>query len=59
MLVASSSLLLPHPKFKDNQYKVEVFFRPNILDNVESWQVFTNDKQIQCFLEEVEPFTDQ
>lgn len=44
MLVSSSSLLLPCMEFKDNQYKVEVLFRPNVSNNVESWQVFSSDK---------------
>ena len=36
LLAVSSSLLLPHPKFKDKDYKVEVLFRANVPDNVES-----------------------
>lgn len=58
MLAYSSSLLLNHLEFKDKEYKVEVLFRLNVPDNVESWKVFNNEKKIQCFLEGGKPFTD-
>jgi hypothetical protein len=31
-------------------YKVEVNFRPSLLDNLEHWQVFYNENQILYFL---------
>ena len=36
-LAVSASLLLQHLSFKDQIYKVEVLFRPNVLDNEDSW----------------------
>lgn len=59
LLATSVSLLLPHPEIEENQYKVEVLFRPNVPDNVEAWQVFNNDKQIQAFMEGSNQFADQ
>lgn len=50
-LAISASFLLPHPDFKNQTYKVEVLFKPNVPDNEESWQVFDNDKQILKFIE--------
>jgi hypothetical protein len=32
-------------------YKVEVKFRPSLLDNLEHWQVFENDIQLLHFLQ--------
>ena len=55
-LAFSASLLLPHPNFKDQIYKVEVIFRPNVLDNDDSWHVFDDDKNIQEFIEGPESF---
>lgn len=34
----------------NDQVKMEVIFRPSILDNVYHWQVFNNDSQVVCFL---------
>lgn len=42
-LVVSASLLLPHPDFKDNSYRIEMIYRPSVLDNVNHWQVFDAD----------------
>ena len=50
-LVVSTSLLLPHPKFKDKKYHIEIVYQASILDNIESWKVFKDDKSLQLFLE--------
>ena len=36
---------------------MEVIFRPSVLDNVDNWQVFDDDKQVIKFLNNVEEFT--
>ena len=35
-LVVSTSLLLPHPEFKDKKYQIEIVYRPSIPNNIES-----------------------
>ena len=50
-LVFFASLLLPHPKFKDKKYPIEIVYRASIPDNVESQQVFDDNKSLQLFLE--------
>lgn len=45
-LAVSTSLLLPHPDFMNQLYRMEVLFRPKVPDNEESWQVFEDDKHI-------------
>ena len=59
LIVVSSSLLLPHLVSKDKGFKVEVIFKPNITENVETWKVFNEDKKIQCFIEGAKSFTNQ
>ena len=50
----SSTCKLP---FQPNhQYTIEVRHIPSILDNVQNWQVFSNDKQINNFLTLEEEF---
>ena len=43
-LAVSTSLLLPHPKFKDKKYQIKVVYRALVPDNIDYWQVFENDK---------------
>ena len=50
-LSISTSLLLPHPDFKDKKYQIKIIYRSANLDNIESWQVFNDDKSLQLFLE--------
>ncbi|XP_059070819.1 uncharacterized protein LOC131860421 [Cryptomeria japonica] len=38
-LVVSTSLLLPHPDFKEDTYKVEMIYRPSVPNNVQKWQI--------------------
>ena len=35
-LAVSTSLLIPHPKFKDRKYQIEILYRSVVLDNTES-----------------------
>lgn len=55
-LVVSASLLIPHPEFVDDTYRVELIYQPSVPDNSEFWQVFENDKQINNFMQRVETF---
>lgn len=50
-LVVSASLLLPHPDFKEDTYRVEMIYRPSVPNNVQNWQVSEGDAQIRDFLE--------
>ncbi|XP_059067103.1 uncharacterized protein LOC131858119 [Cryptomeria japonica] len=43
-LVVYAALLVPHPDFTTNTYRVELVYRLSIPDNFESWQVLENDK---------------
>jgi hypothetical protein len=45
----------PHPYIK---YMVEVSFRPFVPDNIGSWQVFEDDRQICNFLNCINEFSD-
>ncbi|XP_059066420.1 uncharacterized protein LOC131857730 [Cryptomeria japonica] len=55
-LAVSASLLVPHPKFVEDIYRVELIYRPNVPDNSDSWQVFENDKKINNFMQSVDMF---
>ena len=50
-LAVLASLLLPHPKFKSDIYRIEMIYRPRVLDNVNHWQVFNDDAQLKEFIE--------
>lgn len=47
----SNSLLIPHPTFEKDVYLIDLVYRPSVLDNDQSWQVFDDDKHIISFLE--------
>lgn len=47
----SASLMLPRPNFKEEIYRIKLFYRPNMPDDSKSWQVFESDKQIDNFLQ--------
>lgn len=49
-LAVSASLLLPHPKFKSDTYRIEMIYRPRVPDNVNHWQVFNDDEQLKEFI---------
>ncbi|XP_059076654.1 uncharacterized protein LOC131875933 [Cryptomeria japonica] len=55
-LAVSTSLLVPHPEFVEDIYRVELIYRPSVRDNSDSWQVFENDKQINNFMQSVDMF---
>ena len=48
--LATSAVVFKVPMHPSGKYEVEVKHRPSIPDNVKSWQVFEDDKQIQNFL---------
>ena len=49
MVVSASIFQIPeHPK---EHFHIEVKYRPSIPDNVEHWQVFEDDEQINIFLQ--------
>ena len=57
-LVVSASFLLPHPEFKNDTYRIEMIYRPRVLDNVNHWQVFNDDSQLKEFIEYVGNFAE-
>jgi ribonuclease HI len=55
LVVSASTLQL----FKEiGLYKVEVNYRPSLPDNLEHWQVFDNESQILCFLQNEGEFSE-
>ena len=48
--LASSSVVFKNPLHPNIKYEIEARHRPSVLDNVNNWQVFEDDKQIQKFL---------
>lgn len=52
-LAVSALLLLPHLEFDKKKYHIEIIYRLNVLDNVNHWQVFDDDKKIEQFLSSV------
>lgn len=59
LLANVSSRLLPPKGFIIDNFYVELFFRPSIPDNVTSWRVFDDDKQLLQFLHSEDTFKDQ
>ena len=47
---ATSATIFKIPIHPNRKYEVEVRHKPYVPDNVKSWQVFEDDKQIQNFL---------
>ena len=45
-LVVSTSLPLPHQKFKDKKYQIEIVYRASVPDNIDSLQAFEDDKNL-------------
>lgn len=56
-LAVSASLLVPHPKFAEETYRIYLVYCPNVPDNSDSWQVFENDKQINNFMQGLDMFS--
>ena len=48
--LATSASFFKTPLHPNGKYEIEVRNIPSILDNVKSWQVFEDDKQIQKLL---------
>jgi hypothetical protein len=48
--LATSALVFKIPFFPSRGYEVEIKHRPTVPDNIKYWQVFEDDKQIECFL---------
>ena len=57
LLVAASTLHLKD-KLMDDKIKMEVIFKPSVLDNIEHWQVFNDERQVIRFLNNMEEFYD-
>ena len=53
-LVVAASTLMP----SKDCVRMEIIFRPLVLDNVKHWQIFDDDKQITRFLDSVNEFED-
>lgn len=49
-LTTSATLLVPHPDFTTDTYRVESVYRLSVPDTSKSWKVFENDRQIHNFL---------
>jgi hypothetical protein len=57
-LRVSASTFQTSEELSNGQGKMEVNFRPSILDNVDHWQVFRDDKHILRFIHNVQEFSD-
>jgi hypothetical protein len=57
-LAISALLLLPHPEFKNDTYRIEMIYKPRVPDNVNHWQVFNNDVQLKEFIECARDFSE-
>ena len=55
-LAVAASTLQRSPELVDKEVKMEVIFRPSILDNEDNWQIFDDDKQVIKFLNSVDEF---
>ncbi|XP_059078248.1 uncharacterized protein LOC131876779 [Cryptomeria japonica] len=56
-LAVLASLLVPHPEFFDDIYRVELIYQPSVPENSDFWQVFESDKQINNFMQSVDMFS--
>jgi hypothetical protein len=57
LLSKAASTFSPPTSFK-LKYHIEVRHRPSILNNIQHWQVFEDDKQIKKFLKVVGDFSE-
>ncbi|XP_059070549.1 uncharacterized protein LOC131860188 [Cryptomeria japonica] len=55
-LAVSISLLVPHPEFVEETYRIELIYRPSVSDNSDSWKVFENHKQINNLMQSLDMF---
>lgn len=56
-LAGSTTILIPHLDFDNDQYTIELIHQPNVLDNANSWQVFNDDAHVLSFLQGMEEFS--
>ena len=56
-LVVAASTLQPTEEMMNGDGKLEINFRPSVLDNMEHWQVSRDDEQILRFIHNVEEFS--
>ena len=57
LAVAASTLQLSEDMVKED-VKMEIIFRPSVPDNVDHWQVFSDDRQVINFLNNMHEFVD-
>ena len=48
--LAAAASISKVPSFPNIRYEHEIMHRPSVPDNMNNWQVFENDKQIEEFL---------
>ena len=56
-LAVTASTLHPFEELMNGDGKLEINFRPWVLDNMEHWQVFQDDEQILRFIHNVQEFS--
>jgi ribonuclease HI len=56
-LAISTYIFQPLEEMLSDQGKMEIVFRPSILDNMDHWQVFNDDKQIIRFMNNLQEFS--
>ena len=52
-LTVAASTLQPSYEMISGKGKIEINSRPSILDNVDHWQVFNDDKQLLRFIHNI------
>jgi hypothetical protein len=57
-MASTATLFQPYLKNPYTKYTVQVSFHPSVPDNIGSWQVFEDDKQICNFLNCINEFPD-
>jgi hypothetical protein len=56
-LAVAASTFQPTDELMNGHGKMEVIFRPSIPDNLDHWQVFSDDKQILRFMNNLQEFS--
>jgi hypothetical protein len=52
--LASATRNFKTPMFPNLKFQIEFRHRPSILDNINHWQVFKDDEEIQRFMKTIE-----
>ena len=55
-LAVETSTLYPSDEMISGNGKMEINFRPSILDNVDHWQVFKDDEKLLRFIHNLQEF---